>query len=118
MNKYTLSRLMFGIPMSEDFEAGSDDFAIGFAHGFVACEIGLDRPMIIGSKWRLDRPRMEIRDGVRTHIIDETTLIGMGIVEDRDGNVGQVWEVVRRRYRDRSKTSTNVPDPHDEPEED
>lgn len=106
MKQYVLSLLTFGVPMPQLLEAPADDYAVWLAKGFVAGFIVRNDQDYVGSKWRLDAD-----EGSGT--FDDTTMVGECVVEERDGTVGQQWQVVRRRWL-RKGTDMNVGDPHDE----
>jgi len=108
MTKYVLSLVSFGVPMRQPLEAPADHDAVWLAKGFVAGFIGRNEQDYIGSNWRLDADEGSGR-------FDDTTMVGECVVEERDGTVGQQWQVVRRRWL-RNGTDMNVGDPHDDPE--
>lgn len=108
MTKYVLSLVSFGVPMPQPLEAPADHDAVWLAKGFVAGFIGRNEQDYIGSKWRLDADEGSGR-------FDDATMVGECVVEERDGTVGQQWQVVRRRWL-RKGTDMNVGDPHDDPE--
>jgi hypothetical protein len=106
MTQYVLSLLSFGIPMPQPLEAPTDNDAVWLAKGFVAGFISRNEHDYIGSKWRLDADEGSGR-------FDDTTMVGACVVEERDGMVGQQWQVVRRRWPSKG-IDMNVGDPHDE----
>lgn len=106
MTKYVLSLMSFGIPMPQPLEAPTDHDVVWLAKGFVAGFICRNEQDYIGSKWRLDADEGSGR-------FDDATIVAECVVEERDGTVGQQWQVVQRRWL-RKGIDMNVGDPHDE----
>lgn len=105
MTKYTLSVFTFGIPMPQPFSAPSDHDAVWWAKGFIAGYIGRDPSSFVGSEWTLHETPKE--GG-----FNKQTFVGVCLVEELDGVVGQSWRTPRRP---RSGPDMDVGDPHDGP---